>query len=43
MADPDTFWLNLTNLVLGGAVAALFALLLYGIVAERLRRHRSLS
>ncbi len=40
MADPDTLWLNLTNLVLGGAVAALFALFLCGIAAERVRRNR---
>jgi hypothetical protein len=40
MGDPDTFWLNLTNLVLGGAAAALFALFLCGIVAERFRRNR---
>lgn len=40
MADPDAMWLSVTNMVLGGAVAAFAVLVVCGIVLDRLRRHR---
>jgi hypothetical protein len=40
MGDPDAVWLRVTNMVLGGAVAAFVVLVLAGIAADRLRRHR---
>jgi hypothetical protein len=40
MSDPDSLWLTVTNMALAGAVAAFIVLVVAGIAADRMKRHR---
>ncbi len=37
MGDPKTYWLNVTNIALGGFVAAYFLVVAVGLLCEILR------